>query len=435
MAALVIRLPAITTEMDTGRLLRWIVSVGDEVTEGDPICEFTTDKVDTELESPYTGTVMQLLIPEGGAAQVGDGIAIVEGNAPDLLGDLDPVPSTSTPLRSDEQPDEVSRAVSTSTSTEDQNPVAAPRAVRLEAERRGIDLATITPTGSRGQITMADLDAVADQPTDEATHHPTTLGAPDTQASQPPSAVTQRPSERRHPSGQRSSGRRRHRREQSEPSPITVPVQPPEPIVQSLPMPIPVEPPCTLFTHIDVTDVMDEDTDGLALLARVAWAYGQALWLQPDANAIWDSHSQLAERVDTVVIDVGMETAEATMETAPIAVPIDATRTDVMTAVTQGYDRIRAGNSPDGIAVQRSASLVDLGLWGIERFTPTLQPPQATALGMGAVQTVPSLVGRTVTIRQLLTLALTVDTRVLDPVQAATLLATIGEQIRGFDEA
>lgn len=68
MASLVIRLPAITTEMDDGTLLKWLVTVGQHVKEGDPICEFTTDKVDTELESPYTGVITQLLVAEGEGA-------------------------------------------------------------------------------------------------------------------------------------------------------------------------------------------------------------------------------------------------------------------------------------------------------------------------------------------------------------------------------
>lgn len=556
MAELVMRLPAITTEMDEGRLLSWMVTVGQAVKEGDPICEFTTDKVDTELESPYTGTITKLLVPEGGSVRVGDAIALIEGDAPNFLGDLDAALGNGDEAEASEAVDADQAAAEADTEADDVDGeagvVPAPRAVRLEAERRGIDLAFVTPTGSRGQVTLADLDtyeaaalapaddldddqvviheetagdeaAVASEAVEAVTVDDDTAAADDavdaveTDSEEPaeeaaadmpaislaqrdesdegePSLAAQRPQERRGRRAERTGGRRRGRRRQEaalaeqpsleqpsldqpsgeqaateEPSvettsadqpvagvPVVTPVtsadtaaqtpadEPitidpaltidaptPEPAIPAAPTPVVHEvrvesaPPFTLYAQLDVTDLHTGNESGLALLSRLVWAYGQALWEQPEANAMWDHQEQTAVSLDTVYVDLGIETVASTMETVPIAVPKDAPIAQIGLSVTNAYGLVRQGTPPEVHVPQRSATLIDLGPWRVERFTPVIQPPQVTALSVGEIQTVPSLVGRTVTIRQLATIGLTIDTRVLDPVQAASLLATI----------
>jgi pyruvate/2-oxoglutarate dehydrogenase complex dihydrolipoamide acyltransferase (E2) component len=59
-------------EADIGE---WLVAVGDEVTEGQPLVRVESDKVDAEIESPGSGTVTEILVPEGEAAEVGAVIA------------------------------------------------------------------------------------------------------------------------------------------------------------------------------------------------------------------------------------------------------------------------------------------------------------------------------------------------------------------------
>lgn len=59
-------------EADIGE---WLVAVGDEVTEGQPLVRVESDKVDAEVESPGSGTVAEILVPEGEAAEVGAVIA------------------------------------------------------------------------------------------------------------------------------------------------------------------------------------------------------------------------------------------------------------------------------------------------------------------------------------------------------------------------
>lgn len=68
-------LPKWGMTMQDGVIVEWLVKVGDSVTEGQPIAVIETEKVDTDLESPGAGTVIELLVEAGESADVGSVIA------------------------------------------------------------------------------------------------------------------------------------------------------------------------------------------------------------------------------------------------------------------------------------------------------------------------------------------------------------------------
>ena len=66
-----ITMPQLGETVTEGTILRWLVNVGDSIKEDDPILEISTDKVDTEVPSPFSGTVSALLVEEGETVEVG----------------------------------------------------------------------------------------------------------------------------------------------------------------------------------------------------------------------------------------------------------------------------------------------------------------------------------------------------------------------------
>ena len=58
----IVTMPQLGETVTEGTVLRWLVKVGDEVREDDPILEISTDKVDTEVPSPFAGKVTNLLV-------------------------------------------------------------------------------------------------------------------------------------------------------------------------------------------------------------------------------------------------------------------------------------------------------------------------------------------------------------------------------------
>lgn len=73
-----VRLPQWGMGMTDGEIIRWMVEVGDQVIEGQPIAEVETAKVTEELPSPADGTVLELAAAVGDTIEVREVVAILE---------------------------------------------------------------------------------------------------------------------------------------------------------------------------------------------------------------------------------------------------------------------------------------------------------------------------------------------------------------------
>ena len=71
-------LPRWGAQMADGTVTRWLRSAGDEVEEGEVVCEVETEKVNAEVESPATGTLVEILVGAGSTVAVGTPIARIE---------------------------------------------------------------------------------------------------------------------------------------------------------------------------------------------------------------------------------------------------------------------------------------------------------------------------------------------------------------------
>ena len=79
-----ITMPQLGETVTEGTILRWLVKVGDEIKEDDPILEISTDKVDTEVPSPFNGTVSALLVEEGETVEVGSPLLELDGTSTEI---------------------------------------------------------------------------------------------------------------------------------------------------------------------------------------------------------------------------------------------------------------------------------------------------------------------------------------------------------------
>ncbi len=73
-----VTLPKWGMTMQEATVAEWLVQVGDQVTEGQPIVRVETDKVDAEVESPGTGTLVEIVVNDGEDAEVGGVIGRIE---------------------------------------------------------------------------------------------------------------------------------------------------------------------------------------------------------------------------------------------------------------------------------------------------------------------------------------------------------------------
>ena len=171
-----LKMPALSPTMEEGTLAKWLVKEGDTVASGDILAEIETDKATMEFEAVDEGTVAKILIPEGSdGVKVGTPIAILAGE-----GESVEAPAASPPPKVEEPKKEEPKAQAAppakgggETPPAAPQPAApAPRAdtgdrikasplARRLAEAQGIDLATLKGSGPGGRIVRADLGKAA----------------------------------------------------------------------------------------------------------------------------------------------------------------------------------------------------------------------------------------------------------------------------------
>ena len=142
------RLPDLGEGLTEGEVARWLVAEGSEVGEDDPLVEIQTDKATVEIPSPYEGTVLRILVPEGEVAPVG-AVLVVIGQPDEVMAE---------PPR---KPLESPRAEGAQVGKEVVQVQATPL-VRRIAKELGVDLATLTGSGQAGRILEEDVRAAAD---------------------------------------------------------------------------------------------------------------------------------------------------------------------------------------------------------------------------------------------------------------------------------
>jgi pyruvate/2-oxoglutarate dehydrogenase complex dihydrolipoamide acyltransferase (E2) component len=126
------KLPDLGEGVREGEIARWLVEVGQEVAEDDPLVEIQTDKTTVEIPSPAAGTVARILVDAGELVPVGTPLVLIGSDA-----------------------------VGADAAAPEPKRVQATPLVRKLAEELGVELATIKGTGPGGRVTEEDVRAVA----------------------------------------------------------------------------------------------------------------------------------------------------------------------------------------------------------------------------------------------------------------------------------
>jgi 2-oxoglutarate dehydrogenase E2 component (dihydrolipoamide succinyltransferase) len=196
-----VTMPQLGETVTEGTILRWVKQPGDTVAEDDVLLEISTDKVDTEVPSPFAGTLLEVLVPEGATVDVGTALAVIgdpseAGASPPAAAEPAPaapapapaapaappaptpepaappapapaVPSAPAPAAPPPPPPAPPPVPATAPAAPAVPAAAAPGTVdvgvlspvvrRLAAEY-GVDLGAVTGTGRGGRITRRDVE-------------------------------------------------------------------------------------------------------------------------------------------------------------------------------------------------------------------------------------------------------------------------------------
>ena len=156
----IVKMPQLGETVTEGTILRWLVAVGDEVKEDDPILEISTDKVDTEVPSPFSGKVTSLLVEEGETVEVGVGLMELGGDdstkeeAAKVVEEVIEVELPKEDLTSNiESP-------KTDIVTKAPKDLKLSPIVRKLAGENNLDLTQVTGTGKNNRITRKDIEVL-----------------------------------------------------------------------------------------------------------------------------------------------------------------------------------------------------------------------------------------------------------------------------------
>jgi pyruvate dehydrogenase E2 component (dihydrolipoamide acetyltransferase) len=171
-----LKMPALSPTMEEGTLAKWLVKEGDTVSSGDILAEIETDKATMEFEAVDEGKIAKILIPEGSdGVKVGTPIAILAGEgeevsaAPPPKAEAAPPPKVEEPKvqaappakGGGETPAAAPAPAAPAPKTDSGDRIKASPLARRLAEAQGIDLKTLTGSGPGGRIVRADLGSAA----------------------------------------------------------------------------------------------------------------------------------------------------------------------------------------------------------------------------------------------------------------------------------
>ncbi|MCY3953010.1 MAG: dihydrolipoamide acetyltransferase family protein [bacterium] len=211
-------LPQLGETVTEGTIIRWIKQVGDQVDRDEPLFEISTDKVDSEVPSPASGVLTQVVVPEGETVEVGALLAVISDSAdapaptpapaPPATPEPEPAPAppaTPEPEPASEPPAAVTPPPAPTPAPEPEPTPAPPEpepspepdggersqprllspVVRRLVNEHGIDVAGIEGSGVGGRVTRADVERVIRE----------SRSAPATPAPQPAAAAAPGPPE------------------------------------------------------------------------------------------------------------------------------------------------------------------------------------------------------------------------------------------------
>lgn len=446
-------MPKYEMAQETGVVARWLKAEGALVEKGEPILEVDTDKLSMEVEARADGILVGVCAEPGKVVPVGQPIAYIirpgEVWPPDIT---QPERMPVTPPVAGAAPQEKGDA-----------PRATPVAERMAAEH-GIDLGSITGTGSGGRIQREDVEAYLARQSSETPLQP----------AEPVGKVKAVPAARRlarelsvdllrvigtGPEGRIQPEDVEHAAPGSEasvpvaPEPAAVPVGllaplPGHPairrtvpltnirktIAERMTQSVREAPQFTVSVDVEMGRAMaivQDFRDGAAvqqgakvtvtalLVKACAWALAQF----PAANAMFEA-DQIVEWDE---VNIGVATAIDQGLIVPVVRNADRLgMKEIATRLADLAARAREGRLKLDDLQGGTFTISNLGMFGTDRFTAILNPPQAAILAVGRVAK-RAVVGEDdrIEVRQMASLALTADHRVLDGATAAQFLAII----------
>jgi pyruvate dehydrogenase E2 component (dihydrolipoamide acetyltransferase) len=395
-------MPKLGMAMKEGTVSVWNKEVGDSVAKGEPIASVNSEKIEIDVESPSEGTVLKIMVPEGEGVPPGTVICYIGYPGEDVV---------ITDTMSQVQNLEVENKTGLNRKTESipppnnaQERVRISPIARKMAEAGKLDVEKIQGTGPGGRITKEDVQEALKSSLIQSElkkESDVTLARSLGESQQiPVSGIRKVIAVRMYDSLQNTAQ-------------------------------------LTINMKIDVTALIALQKQTVETIQRL---YENKLTMTDFiARAVvlsLQQHQQMNSAYigDKIYLYKNVHLGMAVALERGLVVPVirDAEKCsliDLSRNIKALAQRARQGQLLNEEMQDSTFTISNLGAYGVEHFTPILNPPEAGILGVGAVNDIPVYIGEKIERRSILPLSLTFDHRVLDGAPAAAFLQTVKQYL------
>lgn len=423
------KMPSLGADMESGKLLEWMVKPGAKVKRGDIVAIVGTEKGEIEIEIFEDGIIDQLLVTEGTEMPVGAVLALIRG-----VGEAIPIMAPSgapSPLVAEVQPaaPPPQPAVAAPVATNGHRIRISPLARKVASEL-GVDLAQVTGTGANGAITRADIETAATSmkaapvpkamPT-PATVEPPPAAMPATLQGEAPQTEALQVAEKPPAAGK----------------PVDFATGMRHAIALAMARANRDIPHYYLQTHIDMQKALawlEAENQKRSIKERVLpvviliKAVAKALTQTPELNGYWvDDHLQPQEAIN---IGFAIALRQGGLVTPAIHNADLKTMDELMEAIRDLIMRTRAGRLRSSELTDATITLTNLGDLGVETVFGVIYPPQVALVGFGKVIDQPWVENGMIGIRPVLTATIAGDHRATDGRTGAQFLDTLNKLLQ-----
>lgn len=410
-----IKMPALSPTMEEGTLAKWLVKVGDKVSSGDIMAEIETDKATMEFEAVDEGVITAIEVAEGTeGVRVGTVIATLAGEeedssaVPALKGEAAAAPTTPTSARAEpvEAPSKTAapKASTSSARAGGDRVIASPLAKRI-AGQKGVDLKGLQGTGPGGRIVKADVEAA--QPGAAAPVVSAAAAAPAV-----PTPDFGIPYEAEKLNNVRKTIARR----------LTEAKQ----TIPHIYLTVDVRLDALLKLRGELNKALEADGIKLSVNDLLIKALAKALVRVPKCNVSF-AGDELRKYSRA---DISVAVAAPSGLITPIITDA-ATKgvAQISTEMKALADKAREGKLMPHEYQGGTASLSNLGMFGIKQFDAVINPPQAMIMAVGAGEQRPYVVDGALSVASVMSATGSFDHRAIDGADGAQLMQAFKDLI------
>ena len=424
--AIELKMPALSPTMEEGTLAKWLVKEGDEVKSGDILAEIETDKATMEFEAVDEGTIAKILVAEGtDGVKVGAPIAILAAEGEDV--------SAAAP-KADTAPAEAPKAAAAPAPKADETPKAAPAQAPVEtpaappqpaappsgeggrlkasplarrlAEAQGVDLNTLQGSGPGGRIVRADVDAaVGKTPAAAPTGAPPAAPALATHAVLPGPIEQAIPHEAIKLSNIRKTIARRLTESKQQ--------------IPHIYLTVDIQLDALLKLRGELNAGLQSRGVKLSVNDLLIKALAQALIEVPECNVSFAGDQLFKYSRADVSVAVSIPAGLIT----PIIVGADTKSVSAISAEMKDLaGRAKEGKLQPAEYQGGTASLSNMGMYGIKQFEAVINPPQGMIIAIGAGEKRPYVINDSLQITTIMSATGSFDHRAIDGADGARLM-------------